>query len=417
MKYFRNCLIIFSTLLLSSTCCAQVKSSNTKVLKNDSTPIINSIALNSFFGKLTKKDKELIRIIHWGDSHIQMGYMSEELRTGIDSLFELNGFGGTFPYKAANYNPNHSITKIKKGKWIGGNIMYDTLSKSSGFMGFWTNTLDTNAIIQFGISQSAKFQEGNTHVTIFYSTDLNTNIEFKGVNLRRDSTLFFQPVYIDRQNPSGQKWTVAQLIFDQNIDAIEINITNNTGSNGVNIHGAIFEHSWNKGITYNSCGVGGAQFKHLFQNSTTPIEQLKFLKPDLIIISFGSNESYTIQFDIEVYKNSITRLVDDINKELPNTSLLFTAPPDTKSKNRHPRNTSTICSILKELSMEKGFAYWDLRAAMGGEGSILKWLSNGWASTDKLHFTKQGYSLQGKWMMNAINQAYLNFLQNTKYEK
>lgn len=417
MNKLSTCIFIALGLILVSTCFGQVTNKNAYELKKDTTSIINPSALSGFFKKLNNREKQLIRIIHWGDSHIQMGYLSEELKTGIDSLYGLNGFGSTFPYKAANYNPNHSITRIKKGKWSGGNIMQDTLSKSSGFMGFWTKTMDSSAIIQFGISPTAKFREGNKRVTLFYAADSNTNIQFRGVNLIKDSTVFFNPIKINKLNSGFQQWTKVQLLFNENIDAIELNITNNTGSQDVNIHGAIFEQSWDKGVTYNNCGVGGAQFKHLSQNTITPIEQLKFLNPDLIIISFGSNESYTTQFDNETYRKSITKLVDEIKIELPNSSILFTAPPDTKSKNRHPRNTSSICMLLNELSLEKGFAYWDLRSAMGGEGSILKWLTLGLASSDKLHFTKKGYALQGKWLMNAINKSYENYKQTNKYEK
>jgi lysophospholipase L1-like esterase len=386
--------------------------------KIDTTPIINAEALYPFFNKVSNRNQELVRIIHWGDSHIQMGYMSEIMRIGIDSLYGLNGFGTVFPYKAANYNPNHSFTKIKRGKWIGGNIMKDTLSQSSGFMGFWVKTFDTSANIQFGISKTAIFQEGHTHVKIFHTSDTNTNFEFTGMNLKLDSSAVFKPVFLNSYKTSiEQNWSVTELIFEQSIDIIEINISNNLTNTGVNIHGAIFEQSWEKGITYNNCGVGGAQLKHLSQNSSIPVQQLKVLNPQLIIISFGSNESYTTQFDNIQYRNSINNLIEEIKIYLPNTSVLFTGPPDTRSKNRYPRNTNAICSILKELSIEKGFAYWDLRTAMGGDGSIINWLSKGAASADKLHFTKKGYALHGKWLIDAINKEYVKYLKMAKHEK
>lgn len=396
---------------------AQLKNSIALEFKNDTTPIINAQSLYPFFKKLDNKNESLTRVVHWGDSHIQMGYISEEIRIRLDSTFNLNGFGSAFPYKAANYNPNHSYTRIKNGKWIGGNIMKDSLSQFSGFMGFWTKTMDSSASIQFGISKTALFQDGNTHITIFYSCDADTKIDFTGANLYKDSTLFFSPIYYSIEKSKDQKWNVCKLIFDQNITTIELTINNNIGTNGLNIHGALFEKSWEKGITYNSCGVGGAQLKHLYQNTNTLINQISYLSTNLLLISFGSNESYTTQFDSIAYRNGVIELVDAIKKEIPDVSILFTGPPDTRSKNRYPRNTSTICSILKELSSQNGFAYWDLRTAMGGDGSIMTWLSKGLASTDKLHFTKKGYALQGKWMFNAIYKEYEKYLQIATYEK
>lgn len=417
MKKLRNWICLQIGILLCVISYAQVKTNIYYELKQDSTPIVNPTALNTFFQQLTSRNEELVRIVHWGDSHIQMGYLSEEIRTGIDSLYGLNGFGSVFPYRAAGYNPNHSMTRIKKGKWTGGNIMKDTLSTSSGFMGFWATTFDSSAIIQFGISSTAKFKEGHTHISIFLTADTNTQIKFYGLNFKKDSSNLIEPVYVKSEKLVGQLWSVTELIFPEYIDIIEVDITNNTGKEGVNIHGGIFEFSWKKGVTYNSCGVGGAQFKHLQQNTPTPISELKYLKPDLIIISFGSNESYSTQFDKAIYTNAVIKLVDEIKIALPQTSILFTGPPDTKSKNRYPRNTNTICTVLNELSFQKGYAYWDLRSAMGGEGSIIKWLAQGLAATDKLHFTRKGYTLQGKWMLNAINKSFDKYLQTGRNEK
>lgn len=410
--------IYFLIVLFSITnCFSQSKNNSALELKKDTTPIVNAKSLYPFYKKLTNQNTELIRVVHWGDSHIQMGYMSEEIRYRIDSTFKLNGFGSIFPYKAANYNPNYSYTRIKNGKWIGGNIMKDSLSVSSGFMGFWTKTYDSTAAIQFGISKTPLFQDGNTHITIFYTSDADTKVEFSGANLKKDSTLFFNAIYSTIEYSKDQKWKVCKLIFDQEVSTIEVKIENNIGPNGVNIHGAVFEKSWDKGVTYNSCGVGGAQIKHLNQNTNTLINQISYLNTNLIIISFGSNESYTPQFDSVLYRNGVIQLVDEIRKEIPGVCILFTGPPDTRSKNRFPRNTSAICSIFKELSIEKGFAYWDVRSAMGGEGSIQVWLSKGLASTDKLHFTKKGYALHGKWLFNAIHREYEKYLQIATYEK
>jgi hypothetical protein len=39
------------------------------------------------------------------------------------------------------------------------------------------------------------------------------------------------------------------------------------------------------------------------------------------------------------------------------------------------------------------------------------------AATDKLHFTRKGYTLQGKWMLNAINKSFDKYLQTGRNEK
>jgi len=47
---------------------------------------------------------------------------------------------------------------------------------------------------------------------------------------------------------------------------------------------------------------------------------------------------------------------------------------------------------------------------MGGYGSMLKWLKNGMAASDKLHFAQNGYYLQGDLLFSAFIKAYNNFI-------
>ena len=53
----------------------------------------------------------------------------------------------------------------------------------------------------------------------------------------------------------------------------------------------------------------------------------------------------------------------------------------------------------------------DLNEAMGGWGSIYSWFKKGLTLKDKLHFTEQGYSLQGNLFTLSLLEAYnsINF--------
>jgi hypothetical protein len=43
---------------------------------------------------------------------------------------------------------------------------------------------------------------------------------------------------------------------------------------------------------------------------------------------------------------------------------------------------------------------------MGGDGSMWRWLPAKLAASDKLHFTKEGYTLQANLVMQAFIQSY-----------
>jgi lysophospholipase L1-like esterase len=289
--------------------------------------------------------------------------------------------------------------------------MKDSSSRYSGYTGFWVHTKDSSAAIRFAIGKEQKFHTGNSQVTLFYRSALGSTISVKALNLLKDSSQLYEPVYreILKKRELNEDWEILKLLFDTEIDAVEIELSDNDSTQGFTLHGAVIENASNKGVLYNSCGVGGAQFKHLIQNAAVPIGQAHALGTDLFIISFGSNESYTETFNYDIYKSSISAFISSLKKQNPGACILLTGPPDTRSKNRYPRNTASICAIFKELSLEQGFAYWDLRTAMGGDGSVMNWLKSGLASKDKLHFTKEGYFLQGKWLLDEIDKEYKKY--------
>ena len=79
------------------------------------------------------------------------------------------------------------------------------------------------------------------------------------------------------------------------------------------------------GIIYNNCGVGGAQFSSLCKNASLSITQIKDINPDLIIISYGSNESYTSAFRYESYSKMINEYFGITRQNCNDKCLLLSA--------------------------------------------------------------------------------------------
>ena len=158
-----------------------------------------------------------------------------------------------------------------------------------------------------------------------------------------------------------------------------------------------------KGVVYNSLGVGGSNLNSIVNNNSLLIGDIIMYQPDLIILSFGSNDAYYKAFDEKEYKNKIESFIKTISVSQPNVSFLITSPPDSRAKNRIPINLSKIQEVFKQVALKyNNVAYWDLRTIMGGDKSILQWLKPKLASFDKLHYTKEGYILQANLLMNAM---------------
>ena len=152
-------------------------------------------------------------------------------------------------------------------------------------------------------------------------------------------------------------------------------------------------------------------FTHLINNAPWSIEQIAQLNPDLIIFSFATNEAYNDGLDTSYYKSSIIKFMQDLEIASPKTAFIFTTAPDTRSQNRIPSNQIIVNNILKRIVTNGSYSIFDLNEAMGGWGSIYTWYNKGLTLKDKLHFTEQGYSLQGNLFTLSLLEAYnlINF--------
>ena len=57
---------------------------------------------------------------------------------------------------------------------------------------------------------------------------------------------------------------------------------------------------------------------------------------------------------------------------------------------------------ITELASETGVAFWDYRAAMGGDASMLTFLRKRLAWTDAIHLNNKGHQIMGDRLMHAL---------------
>jgi hypothetical protein len=125
---------------------------------------------------------------------------------------------------------------------------------------------------------------------------------------------------------------------------------------------------------------------------------MKMLNPDLLIISYGTNEAYNGNFDSNAYSKQINRFLNEIREVVPSVSILLTSPPDTRSRNRIPKMQNAIIESQSKVQS----SFYDLNKVMGGFGSFQPWYENDFFLKDKLHLNKAGYQLQAKLFMLAL---------------
>jgi lysophospholipase L1-like esterase len=122
--------------------------------------------------------------------------------------------------------------------------------------------------------------------------------------------------------------------------------------------------------------------------------------PDVVILSFGSNDSAGA-VNKEEYIANYQKLVDNIRQRAPNADIVVVGPSDGDSitganKGNTLPGLDTVVEAQKEVAQRNGLDFFDLRASMGGAGSIEQWHNQGLAADDKLHFTNAGYQKIGQ---------------------
>lgn len=348
----------------------------------------NQIVEDQAFVKLKDTwNKRPIKIVHLGDSHIQIGHFSSQIREQLNTISHLNGTGITFPYSLAKSVDGAWYKSKASGHWIGDNILSSKPKIDMGVTGYSIKTLDSTASISFQLKEAlSDFSE----IKIWFNADSLSYLPDLGND------------FILKETVKGLgKVGYARFIRKNKSSAILLKlIKQDSLAREFQFHGLEFVSSTGA-FEYHSLGVVGAQFTHLIQHAKLWKEQLQLLNPDVVIFSYGTNEAYNGNFDASSYSKQIGRFFDEIRSLLPSTAILVTSPPDTRSRNRVPQKQVEI--IEAQANWKSSF--YDLNKVMGGFGSFQFWFESNYFLKDKLHLNQSGYQLQAKlFMLPFLNQ-------------
>jgi len=183
----------------------------------------------------------------------------------------------------------------------------------------------------------------------------------------------------------------------------------------------ILEENGSAGIICHCIGINGATSQNFLDESY--MTQIQQLHPDLIIISLGTNEAFSL-YDSATHNDAMDSLFSMIKSYCPEASVLYTTPPGAFKMiyghyRRHKRVYRRVLRVEENRNVEKSaativqfaanhhVACWDLFNIAGGEKYACKnWLSGNYFQRDRVHFISDGYALQGRLLYEAIMDGY-----------
>jgi hypothetical protein len=204
--------------------------------------------------------------------------------------------------------------------------------------------------------------------------------------------------------------TTASPEFDAGFEAIHLDDGPHklecvaTGNGAVRLFGAALERQpepGRYGVVVDSLGVGALNFEQMQHvNARTRVEMLAHRKYDLVIFLLGTN-----MFAPGLHATWVKNVLVDFRAALPETPILLLSPPDTVLDGDDAHSDPRIVALarqMKEIAADEGAAFWDFRAAMGGDASIKTFARKGLARRDYVHFTPPGGAIMGNRIVYAL---------------
>ncbi len=136
------------------------------------------------------------------------------------------------------------------------------------------------------------------------------------------------------------------------------------------------------------------------------------LSPDLIIISLGTNESFDKK-EVTEYIAQLNIFIENIRAKNPKVCILLMTPPPSLFKRKYPNTfVAAYAENILIQEVDENYASWDMFSELGGLYSVNKNAAKGLMSSDKVHYSVQGYEQQGMLFTEALLNAYDNFKNN-----
>ena len=164
-------------------------------------------------------------------------------------------------------------------------------------------------------------------------------------------------------------------------------------------------------VNFITIGTNGASTESYVKEKLL-LKQMDAVNPDLAIIALGVNDASGKNFSKDRFVQNYRKIVDAILAVNPDCAIIFVSNNDFCGyRTGHNNNQPLVVEAMKELCKRYHASLWNLYAVMGGSKSIYTWQKHGLANTDRIHFTNDGYMLEGDLLFGAILREYEKHLK------
>ena len=350
----------------------------------------------------TEEQDRTVRILHFGDSQIELDRISQDLREGLQKRF---GGMGTGFFPALGNVPSASIYHTANGALAHYTMYGDSTTSRAGHRRYGMLAqvvqLSGSGTVSLKASGNKNIRE---RVKEFSSVSVLYGHADKGLEIKVSSDTV-KTSLTTRTAASGvtlQTWQFSRPVRKATLQfkgKAEIYGISADGDGGVAVDNVPLR------------GGTGTVFTRI--DSTVMRENLALANTRLIILQFGGNYVPAVggTRSIEKYQEQMGQQINYFHEVAPEAKILLIGPSDMgKSVNGRivtwPRLPQMVDS-LKATALRNHAAYWDLFHMMGGENSMVEWVRHSppLAGPDYIHFTPAGAREAGE----AFTRSFLTY--------
>ena len=357
---------------------------------------------DSLFYQLEHANEEgkTYRIMHYGDSQIEMDRITSVLRQKLQELF-----GGSGPNMIPAIQPVSTISVTQNASNLTRYMVYGDAERAShnryGVMSQFGQVRGSGSISFTRTSHSQSFEKAKEISSV--SVLLGKNSKNFTATLKCDTIAPDAKVL-----PACDSVSLITWILPTNVKHGTITFKGNAEIYAVLLDGEAGVAIDNVALR----GCSGTIFTRI--NENTMRQSFDLLNTRLIIMQFGGNRMPGISStkNIPPYIAELEKHISYMKRVAPKATFLFIGPADMgKSyggKMGTWKNLPELNDSLRALALRNDMAYWDMFNVMGGEGSMAQWVKHNppMAGPDYVHFTYRGAQEIGSDLAKSFTTYY-----------
>ena len=342
------------------------------------------------FEAFDRAGEEKVRIVHYGDSQLEEDRMTGTVRNALQQKFGGGGVGMLPIKEYFTLNEGEGATAQLPSYMVFADAEHRAGNNRYGPMGQFTR-LDSAITVSFwpmkGNTGAAKYFNRITLIAGTPDGSLGAACRNSKATIAQGKT-YSRTVFELRDST-----TKASLSLSGRADLYAVLLDNATGICVDNVA---------------MRGCAGTIFTAISSHQLSSFYRDENVR--LIIMQYGGNVVPYVKTDAAIsdYKASVQKQIRYLQGLAPDALIIFIGPSDMATSIKGKRQTwphlKQLTDSLRAGVTQAGAAYWDLYAAMGGENSMVQWVSAKppLAGSDYIHFTPRGSEFAGQMFSNSL---------------